>query len=97
VRREVVAVSERCPKCGANASDHVALANPGIVDPREWECGTYRTLATGEIVESEDCLRNQLAQAQERAETAEARIEELEHEVRQLRGILAAYHIVPIE
>lgn len=62
---------DKCPRCGAEAADSVALANPGV-EPREWACGTFRVLSTDEVVDTEDCLRRQNAALREALRNVES-------------------------
>ena len=65
VRREVPPIADerkRCPKCGADF-DHVVCDGEVL----QFKCGTLQgRTKTERVIESENCLRRQLARAQER-------------------------------
>jgi len=86
--RLIAASQEPCSYCGAGQWSSEKDGR------RSFVCGT-RILANGTTRRSWAC--RQLSDLLHKLKQAQARIDELEYEVRQLRGILRAHQIIPVE
>jgi hypothetical protein len=71
--------TERCPKCGEGHVRYIKTGDEGCFYARDrYKCGTTVFPDNCEIVESWQCLRNQLAAALARAEELEAKVKMVE-------------------